>query len=766
MGGGDKPAKSDAVGAFKVTELPAGKTYLSAQKAGFAGSEQVEIALTEGENRPGVVVRMRRGFSISGKITDTDGNPVADAAVNASGMRTGGHGTTQTDSLGRYTLASLAEGTYNLTAHDRSGRAGIGELKGVETGRTDADIVLKTPQTPATRKPAGAKFTGTVVDWKTGQPIRDFTARCVSGYRIRRLGEAGKFEIVDIPDEAQVTVSIDAPGYRSLESESISISGGKAVEKTFKLGPGGTITGRTVRTGGGGPIAGVRVGFSTSENEWERRNNPPVAAAVTGSDGRFRLERTPVSKGVVSFRIPDSLAEVSREARPEHGRETDLGDVVLSTEGGIGGRVVRQPGAVPIPDVFVEARDQNTNRSKAAKTAADGTFSFPGTGVGGFTVALPDLKVSTFVRTEKEKVAEVLLEVGGAELVGKVTCRGKGVDAMINLNLQRQGNSHLHTYAQSSPDGEFRVPGLVAGEWDVGANRPTQGGSGTQAKVSVPAVGTVKKDFVLPGARLTGKVEDRDGKPLADVEITVQRVRANQGQQEPGYWGGNARSGSDGRFTVEGLRDGEHDVFASKTGAGMAKAVVNIPADTDPPPVTLSLGVGGGTLESTALSYPDGKPLPQATLSLSDSQTGRGYDHGRQRDDRGVLRVEGIPAGKYNVQVGAKGYSSANHALTIEEGKTATIEDVLYEAGGIRWRLIDSNGAPARNVEARFRPDDPASIENERPAWSNHQGVYEVSGLMPGSYTATATRDNKPVATAKFTVTAGQTAEAETTIAE
>jgi hypothetical protein len=48
------------------------------------------------------------------------------------------------------------------------------------------------------------------------------------------------------------------------------------------------------------------------------------------------------------------------------------------------------------------------------------------------------------------------------------------------------------------------------------------------------------------------------------------------------------------------------------------------------------------------------------------------------------VRVDGLPAGKYQVNVGADGYGSTGRPVTIEDGKTATVETVLGEAESIR----------------------------------------------------------------------------------
>jgi hypothetical protein len=680
--GDDNAVKSDADGAFTIVELPECRTFLSARKSGFAGAAPVEIVAAEGENRDGVVIRMDRGFSISGKVTDAEGNPVPDANVTARGMGPEQQRTRQTDTTGSYRIEALAGGVYNVNAYDKTGRLESGEITGVETGRTDADIVLTTASTHVHRKPRMAIFTGTVIDWKTGQPVRDFTVQC-RNYRVRRLEEAGKFEIANLPVGETLKLIIDAPDYHTLESESISIPDEQPIEKTFQLGPGGTIVGRTIRTGGEGAFSGIRVKFCAAESEANRKHRPTAAAAVTGTDGRFRLEHVPASKGFVSFYEPGMLTDAFREVLPEHGCETDLGDIVISTERGIDGRVVRQPGTVPIPDVLVDVSEQSANISTNTRTAADGTFSFRGIGVGEFHVTLPDMNVNTFIRTGREPTAGALFEVGEAELAGHISRRGKGEQGTVSLSRQIQGHPDVHTFAHSDPDGAYRIPNLAPGDWNVGASSLSGEGQ-IQERVSMPATGIVQKDFALPGGLLTGMVEDRDGRPVGQAEIVVQPIRTKQNQKEPGYHGRTLWSGSDGRFRIEGIKEGEYQVSAIRSGAGIARTVVSIPADSNSAPVNLRLGVGGGSLVSIALGAPDRKPLPQATLSLVDSQTARWYTHKRKRDDRGLVRVDGLPAGKYQVNVGADGYGSTGRPVTIEDGKTATVETVLGEAESIR----------------------------------------------------------------------------------
>lgn len=123
-------ARTDASGKFQLEGLPAGKYDLRATKGlegrAIYGANSVRelgdvITLADGETRGAVTLRFLHAGSISGHVFDSDGEPVADAAVNLlrQGRNLGSailvnYRGASTDDRGEYYFPNIDPGRYYL----------------------------------------------------------------------------------------------------------------------------------------------------------------------------------------------------------------------------------------------------------------------------------------------------------------------------------------------------------------------------------------------------------------------------------------------------------------------------------------------------------------------------------------------------------------------------------------------------------------------------------------------------------------------------
>ena len=125
-------AWADEHGAFAFARVPAGQYWLSASSEGYETARYGAVrndqppevlALTPGEIRQ-VVLRMSRVGSISGTVTDADGDPLAGvnvrllvASYNRRTLRYMPRAFATTDNRGRYRIGGLQPGKYFLMAN-------------------------------------------------------------------------------------------------------------------------------------------------------------------------------------------------------------------------------------------------------------------------------------------------------------------------------------------------------------------------------------------------------------------------------------------------------------------------------------------------------------------------------------------------------------------------------------------------------------------------------------------------------------------------
>jgi len=119
-------ATTDGEGKFQIPSVKPGPYRVVLDHAGFlqaGGRRGTSLALTSAEDAHDLVFHMQAGATISGKIVDGDGDPMANVSVQAvrAGARTGRFARDQrsasTNDLGEYRIANLRAGKYLVFAN-------------------------------------------------------------------------------------------------------------------------------------------------------------------------------------------------------------------------------------------------------------------------------------------------------------------------------------------------------------------------------------------------------------------------------------------------------------------------------------------------------------------------------------------------------------------------------------------------------------------------------------------------------------------------
>ncbi len=121
-------AVTDASGGFAFRKLPAGTYFITAQRDGFdqnrgmiAGDSQKQVSVEADQEKTGVELRLWPNGSISGRLTDENGDAAPNCSVTA--LPVGGAGSWQmrgsasTDDRGEYRIENLPAGRYLVYQH-------------------------------------------------------------------------------------------------------------------------------------------------------------------------------------------------------------------------------------------------------------------------------------------------------------------------------------------------------------------------------------------------------------------------------------------------------------------------------------------------------------------------------------------------------------------------------------------------------------------------------------------------------------------------
>lgn len=327
------PAKmvvTDDTGAFKLTDVAAGALSIIVIRPGYMTTQYPEggktirakgrsLTIAEGQVLEGVTIALYRGGAITGRVSDSHGEPAEYVNIQLLRMPSGHgrpqpRGNTGTNDLGEFRIARLDPGSYVLRAQGRSNIAGddpsdtqslptyypgvlsIDEAQPItiERGQTAAGIeIVLLDGTSST-------ISGTVVD-ATGQPapvgtyvnarpISELSDMVAGGTGVR---PDGSFRMKLAPGDYSLEVQAMRPGVIGRPNPGdqqfgrlrISVGGAPLSDLTIVLGPGATMSGTLVFEGNSPPPDQILVGV----------NPPPFGGSCqsdrgTVEDGAFRVQ--------------------------------------------------------------------------------------------------------------------------------------------------------------------------------------------------------------------------------------------------------------------------------------------------------------------------------------------------------------------------------------------------------------------------------------------------------------------------------------------
>ncbi|MBN1901029.1 carboxypeptidase regulatory-like domain-containing protein, partial [Candidatus Sumerlaeota bacterium] len=369
-----------------------------------------------------------------------------------------------------------------------------------------------------------------------------------------------------------------------------------------------------------------------------------------------------------------------------------------------------------------------------AITDEAGRFDFSNVISGGYFIQANEYNISEFAEVKEDETNEYVLRIGTGALKGVVLKKGEPQNVYVIMSQTHVG---VGKNAQTDPKGVFEIKGLTPGKWKVSFYMSGYSSSAEEL-VDIASDKVTEKVFELPSGRIVGTVVNKNDEPIEGAQVSARLMEIADAVDgfTPRTW--TATSEKDGAFAMADMLSTSYAVSASKKDMGLVLVEnVMVPENADSAPVLLRLDAGkGGTLVSVALNLTNGQPVPEAWCYLTTAEGVR-FDHGSQRGEDGVITIPNIPAGSYQVQVSSFGFSVHEHSVEIKEGETVNLEDVMYEAGALRWTILDEDGNPVSGAPCRIEPVEANSIEKPREGKTDVQGLWVQRGLYPGGYRLT-----------------------------
>ncbi len=595
---------SDNNGELVLAGVGARSPIVVVSAKGFARAAR---RLTLSRKEETVVVRLKRGVAVSGRVVDSAGKPVAGARVLPSSasesfvVMTPARDGIETDAKGNWSVPTLSPGVYRFTAsHPAFATASLPPIS-VERSLEGLEIELE----------EGSSIAGRVLDQNgsgvAGADVR-FVARGSVHWRTARRAfsdDSGAFRVDGIANK-QVDV---VASHKSGSSEIAVLELSKpTTEIVLELRLTSSISGIVV-DGEGLAIAEaqVRIGLDSGaaieeRHAWSVRGQ---AFQLTDAGGRFSFDGVPNG----AYRVRASRAGTSRHALwVGSGLSAKPGDDALRIElpgdGSISGTVLFKGGEAPA--AFTVALGGGSpmpftgeERGKFALVAPPGDHglivrgpSFTTVGVNATVTEARETKVGTIAVSSGRSISGRVFDSNGravaeAEVVAGSVISGDG--KRLFIESESPGGRSTTTDEQ----GNFVLTGFEPGRLTVVAAKD---GLGRSVSLTLrPSSESEQVDLILePVGRLRGTIT-LDGKPLADTAVVANPEAATTSN----FF---VVTGPDGSYAFDQLTAGKYIIYPM-IGGGRGPRDMHIKAATvvagKDSTIDVSVSTGSLSLELT-----------------------------------------------------------------------------------------------------------------------------------------------------------------------
>jgi protocatechuate 3,4-dioxygenase beta subunit len=273
---GGQEVLSGLDGAFEFTGVPDGDHALTAERQGYAPSEEQRVSV-QGGPVDGLELRLSEGAAIVGRVLGLE--PEELARVEVSGFHTGRRGmaSARVGADGAYRLENLAEGGWELRAEmDEGSRMARGQTT-LEPGALETSLDLEFRQ--------GVVLSGEAL--RADRPVgnADVVAEGldVSHYGWGRTELDGSFRVEGL-EPGRYRVSLREWKTGLSYSEEVELTSSRSIVLEV---PTARISGRVVDGTDREPVAGATLTLAAVEDE----ETPPflLPGATTDLEGRFSL---------------------------------------------------------------------------------------------------------------------------------------------------------------------------------------------------------------------------------------------------------------------------------------------------------------------------------------------------------------------------------------------------------------------------------------------------------------------------------------------
>ena len=594
VGTGDRTFQS-ADGTFELTDVPPGKWTIRASASSYRNADVSGVEVAEGETKEGVVISLKKGGSLAGRVLDPQkgaGVPNASVSWRAQGgggmggfggmmVLGGGNNATATDADGRFSFDGLPDGKVTVNASHTDYLEASKDVNPDEQPSVDITLGI------------GGSISGTVVG-------RDGRAPAAGAQvSLNEEGDSSAFSNDTTKTDGNGNFSFDhlrAARYRLTAQSTTGNSQPKEVILGDNQSQGGVllqmisgavVTG-TVSGLPNGMLGGVRI-FASAPDYNDN--------ATTDDNGRFTLKDVP-SPSVVRLNASTSFMQgrsTSKTLEVADGAQEVPVEIVFTGTSRLSGRVTR--GGKPLGGLFVNAiPDQAGGQGQrfSGQTDENGSYSLDGMNDGTYQVSVNGQganyrKAFAVTGDTSGDIALPGVTLAGSVLDTTTSQPIEGASVQAEVGNETQAPSIKRTITDSN--GNYSIDDVDPGNYQVSAKK-----TGYQMKTQSLSISSdaAQLDFTLqPGNGVQIRVVDgQTGVPMKSVNVLAFGANGLVASQ------GSVSLDATGTGEIPSLTQGRYSVYVFSDGYGPRSfPAVDVPA----PLLTIPMTPGGSVSVQTAV---------------------------------------------------------------------------------------------------------------------------------------------------------------------
>ncbi len=452
------PYKSDSA------ESAAGNYYIYAYKAGYFGTRVLNVELVDNETASQDITLVA-GSTVSGTITDADGDPIDDLTLTLDNDSTSDIYYNTSDSNGEFTISvyelydynSTAVGDYTLTVtgDDYVSQKMDVKITADESTLTDYDFTLA----------ASGKIRGHVYASDGETPIEGVTITADDGYGntyTDTTSDTGAYTVTSLTGSTNYTVTASKTGYVTKKKYNIEVTTGETTtEQDFNLSAALTFSG-TIKLANGTAIEDATISLYQLG---KARSSTADYSGTSCSDGSFSIG----SIVPASYRIKISgTGYITKKIARLKIKSDRTKNYTLSKAGSIYGRLTNSGQAVKGATITVYGVGLDADKAYSSTTSDNrGYYRLGSLKKGTYRIKITSTDYATTILTKKVKAGEQKTVNASLEKAGAI--EGYVYDASTHLPLSgyyvKIRGQAMSAYTDAN--GYYIIDGLAPGKYKL-----------------------------------------------------------------------------------------------------------------------------------------------------------------------------------------------------------------------------------------------------------------------------------------------------------